>query len=99
MPVMDTEEYGRWNLSIQENVTFAAELNDTYPEHMRFNDNFLSIVLVYSALFLVAAVGNLTVFISLFRSRRRKSRISLMIRHLAIADLFVTFIMIPLEVI
>lgn len=74
-----------------------------------FNDSFdndsvpvfyqnLTVILVYSGLFIVAAVGNLTVFISLFRSRHRKSRISLMIRHLAIADLIVTFIMIPMEV-
>lgn len=74
------------------------EINVTVPEELRFNQNTLTVVLVYSALFVIAAVGNLTVFISLFRSRHRKSRISLMIRHLAIADLVVTFIMIPIEV-
>lgn len=74
------------------------EANDTFPAHLRFNENSLTVVLVYTALFIVAAVGNLTVFVSLFRSRHRKSRISLMIRHLALADLLVTFIMIPLEV-
>lgn len=72
--------------------------NETFPEYLTFNENSLWTVIVYCVLFLVAAVGNLTVFISLFRSRNRKSRISLMIRHLAIADLMVTFIMIPLEV-
>lgn len=73
------------------------ESNDTVPPDILFHQN-LTVILVYSALFVVAAVGNLTVFISLFRSRHRKSRISLMIRHLAIADLIVTFIMIPIEV-
>ncbi|XP_050303894.1 adipokinetic hormone/corazonin-related peptide receptor variant I-like isoform X2 [Anthonomus grandis grandis] len=53
---------------------------------------------MYMILFFVAGIGNLTVFISLFRSRHRKSRISLMIRHLAVADLIVTFVMIPIEV-
>lgn len=78
---------------------FTRDLNNTtIPEELRFNQIALTVVLVYSALFLMAAVGNLTVFISLFRSRHRKSRISLMIRHLAIADLVVTFIMIPIEV-
>lgn len=83
------------------NVTFIEQLqesNDSYPSDLRFNENSLTVVIVYSVLFLIAAVGNSTVFLSLFRSRHRKSRISLMIRHLAIADLVVTFIMIPLEV-
>lgn len=79
-------------------MEFAPPVNDTEPDDLKFTQNSLTVVLVYCALFLVAAVGNLTVFISLFRSRHRKSRISLMIRHLAIADLVVTFIMIPLEV-
>ncbi|XP_077288091.1 adipokinetic hormone/corazonin-related peptide receptor variant I-like [Arctopsyche grandis] len=63
-----------------------------------FNQNALTVIIVYCVLFVIAAIGNLTVFITLFRSRRRKSRISLMISHLAIADLLVTFVMIPLEV-
>lgn len=88
-----------WNNNIVRGMENATrEFNATVPEELRFNQNALTVVLVYSALFLVAAVGNLTVFISLFRSRHRKSRISLMIRHLAIADLVVTFIMIPIEV-
>lgn len=62
------------------------------------NKNALTVIIVYCILFVIAAIGNLTVFITLFRSRRRKSRISLMISHLAIADLLVTFVMIPLEV-
>lgn len=93
-----------WTNELQENninVTFIEQLqesNDSYPSDLRFNENSLTVVIVYSVLFLIAAVGNSTVFFSLFRSRHRKSRISLMIRHLAIADLVVTFIMIPLEV-
>lgn len=70
----------------------------TLPPNLVFNENSLVGVIVYSLLFVLAAVGNLTVFITLFRSRHRKSRINLMITHLAVADLMVTFIMIPLEV-
>ncbi|XP_063926076.1 adipokinetic hormone/corazonin-related peptide receptor variant I-like isoform X2 [Zophobas morio] len=83
------------NLSVLNDTLYVCN-NDTVPEIL-IQQN-LNVILVYSALFVVAAVGNLTVFISLFRSRHRKSRISLMIRHLAIADLIVTFIMIPIEV-
>lgn len=50
-------------------------------------------------MFVIAAAGNLSVIITLFRSKRhRRSRISLMICHLAVADLIVAFFMIPLEV-
>ncbi|XP_019762499.2 adipokinetic hormone/corazonin-related peptide receptor variant I [Dendroctonus ponderosae] len=73
-------------------------VNETVPNIDIYSSRNVCIILVYMILFLIAAIGNLTVFISLFRSRHRKSRISLMIRHLAIADLIVTFVMIPIEV-
>lgn len=53
---------------------------------------------VYSALLVIGAVGNVGVFASLLRSRRRKSRVNLLMTHLVVADLMVTFIVIPLEV-
>ncbi|XP_046593904.1 adipokinetic hormone/corazonin-related peptide receptor variant I-like [Neodiprion lecontei] len=49
-------------------------------------------------MFGIAAMGNLTVFVTLSRRRHQKSRMSLMMRHLAAADLVVTFLTIPLEV-
>ncbi|NP_001280549.1 ACP receptor [Tribolium castaneum] len=90
------DEDSKSNFSVL-NETLDGFANETVSPDVLFQQN-LTVILVYSALFVVAAVGNLTVFISLFRSRHRKSRISLMIRHLAIADLIVTFIMIPIEV-
>lgn len=53
---------------------------------------------VYSALLVVGAVGNMAVFCALMRSRRRKSRVNLLMTHLVVADMMVTFIVIPLEV-
>lgn len=79
-------------------MDLPAFVNDSFPAELKFNENSLTVVIVYCVLFVIAAVGNLTVFITLFKSRHRKSRISLMITHLAVADLMVTFIMIPLEV-
>ncbi|GFS51717.1 gonadotropin-releasing hormone receptor [Nephila pilipes] len=55
-------------------------------------------VIVYSLLFLLASFGNIPVFISLFRGRRRASNINEMIFHLTIADLIVTFVLISLEI-
>ncbi|KAG8302147.1 hypothetical protein J6590_037527 [Homalodisca vitripennis] len=68
------------------------------PPNLRFNSDSLIVVIVYSILFVVAAVGNLSVFISLVRSRHRKSRMSMVMTHLTIADLIVTFLVIPLEI-
>ncbi|XP_075979596.1 adipokinetic hormone/corazonin-related peptide receptor variant I-like [Anticarsia gemmatalis] len=53
---------------------------------------------VYSALLAAGAVGNVGVFTSLVRSRRRKSRVNLLMTHLVVADMIVTFIVIPLEI-
>ncbi|XP_063215519.1 adipokinetic hormone/corazonin-related peptide receptor variant I-like [Bacillus rossius redtenbacheri] len=68
------------------------------PLYPRFDSNTLGVVAAYSALFAVAAVGNVTVFASLLRGRRRRSRVGLMMAHLAAADLIITFVMMPLEV-
>ncbi len=67
------------------------------PREITFNDDNLVSVIAYSCLFIVAACGNLTVFITLFRNRNIKSRVNLFIMHLSIADLIVTFVMLPLE--
>ncbi|XP_054159631.1 adipokinetic hormone/corazonin-related peptide receptor variant I-like [Oppia nitens] len=55
-------------------------------------------IIIYSILFVISAAGNISVFTALLRNRNRKLRINLLIFNLAIADLIVTFIMIPLEV-
>ncbi len=41
----------------------------TLPPEMRFTEEKLMSVVVYCCLFLMAAVGNLTIFITLFRNR------------------------------
>uniref|UniRef100_A0A182R4X2 G_PROTEIN_RECEP_F1_2 domain-containing protein n=1 Tax=Anopheles funestus TaxID=62324 RepID=A0A182R4X2_ANOFN len=74
----------------------GTEVTITAPGH---TDSTVAVIIVYCVLFVIAAGGNLSVVITLFRSRRhRRSRVSLMICHLAVADLMVAFIMIPLEV-
>ncbi|XP_040074861.2 gonadotropin-releasing hormone II receptor [Ixodes scapularis] len=69
-----------------------------FPEELTFNTQSLVQVIVYAVLFVTAATGNIPVFFSLMGKRHRKSRLKVMIMHLAIADLIVTFVMIPLEV-
>ena len=61
-------------------------------------DRILPSVVAMVILFAISAVGNVTVFFTLVTSRLRKTRISVIILHLTVADLFVTLILIPTEV-
>lgn len=94
-----SRERRNWNSSINEYYenTTGQTTATPLPREMTFNDDSLVSVIAYVCLFVVAASGNLTVFIALFRSRRIKSRVNLFIMHLSIADLIVAFIMLPLE--
>ncbi|XP_043277457.1 gonadotropin-releasing hormone II receptor-like isoform X2 [Venturia canescens] len=91
---MDNYEGITLNNTIDDNDM----VNATLPPEMVFTGQSLTVVIVYCLCFLVSAIGNLTVFVTLSRGRYRKSRISLMICHLSAADLLVTFVMIPVEV-
>lgn len=71
-------------------------------QDITFNSERALAVAEYSVLFAIAAFGNLTVFITLIRSRLNRSthsRLNLFIMHLCIADLIVTFVMMPLEIV
>ena len=75
----------------------ASTNTTTIPREMVFSDdNYVSVV-AYSLLFTVAAMGNLTLFITLCRTQRQ-SRVNIFILHLCIADMIVTFIMMPMEI-
>ena len=76
----------------------SGETEPPVPREMLFNDDSMVSIVAYAILFIVAAVGNLTVFITLFRHRHRKSRVNMFIMNLCIADLIVTFVMLPLEI-
>ena len=84
------------------NETFIIDLHKnrsaTLPPELQFTKQSWPVIIIYCITFVIAAIGNLTVFVTLCRERYRKSRISLMICHLSAADLLVTFIMIPVEV-
>ncbi|XP_063592171.1 adipokinetic hormone/corazonin-related peptide receptor variant I-like [Penaeus indicus] len=74
--------------------------NQSLPIDMRFNDGHILLISCYSGIFIVSLVGNLCVLKAILGGGRkqRKSRVNLMLLHLAIADLIVTTIMIPVEV-
>lgn len=82
-------------VNFTENATFVPNI----PREMTFNDDNLVSVIAYSCLFIVAAVGNLTVLVTLFKHRKVRPRINMYIIHLSLADLIVAFVMLPLETI
>ncbi|XP_031632169.1 gonadotropin-releasing hormone receptor isoform X2 [Contarinia nasturtii] len=69
------------------------------PLDMKFNDGHRLSIVVYSVLMVLSSIGNMTVLVLLLKRRKKRpSRIDTMLTHLAIADLLVTFIMMPLEI-
>nr|XP_045619618.1 adipokinetic hormone/corazonin-related peptide receptor variant I-like isoform X1 [Procambarus clarkii] len=87
-----------WNAS---NETYSGYVDtDSLPIDMRFNDGHILLISSYSGIFFVSLVGNLCVLWAILGGGRkqRKSRVNLMLLHLAIADLIVTTVMIPVEV-
>nr|QER78787.1 adipokinetic hormone receptor isoform 1 [Bombus lantschouensis]QGN75353.1 adipokinetic hormone receptor isoform 1 [Bombus lantschouensis] len=77
------------------NISNEVEL----PIDMRFNEGHIVSIVFYSVLMIISAIGNTTVLVLIMcRKRVSKSRIHTMLMHLAIADLLVTFLMMPLEI-
>ncbi|KAG8185649.1 hypothetical protein JTE90_018526 [Oedothorax gibbosus] len=73
--------------------------NSTYADLMTFSQEARIEAMFYGFLFLIAAASNVPVFITLTKYRHRKIRLDFMILHLTVADLIVTFFMIPLEIV
>ncbi|XP_040581282.1 adipokinetic hormone/corazonin-related peptide receptor variant I [Lepeophtheirus salmonis] len=66
---------------------------------MTFNSAHIISITGYSTLFIISSLANLTVLKILVRRYKKiKSRVNLLLIHLAIADLLVTFFMMPLEI-
>ncbi|OXA59932.1 Gonadotropin-releasing hormone receptor [Folsomia candida] len=82
--------------SSSNNFTEFSEM----PKEMReMSQSARTSVLIYSIIWIIASTGNLTVFASCYRQyKKHKSRITLLILHLSVADLIVTFCLIPIEI-
>ncbi|KAK3932547.1 Gonadotropin-releasing hormone II receptor [Frankliniella fusca] len=80
------------------NATAAMVATTELPLDMQFNGGHMVSIVFYPILMVISAVGNITVFVILLRRRKKgRSRINNMLLHLSIADLLVTFLMMPLE--
>ena len=88
--------------SVLDNTTTTSNVSGVeaeLPPDMKFNSAHVISIVGYGTLFLVSSVANITVLrILVNRYRKTKSRVNLLLIHLAIADLIVTFLMMPLEI-
>nr|NP_995639.1 adipokinetic hormone receptor, isoform C [Drosophila melanogaster]AAS64647.1 adipokinetic hormone receptor, isoform C [Drosophila melanogaster] len=82
-----------------------SNVNDTngtihLTKDMVFNDGHRLSITVYSILFVISTIGNSTVLYLLTKRRLRGPlRIDIMLMHLAIADLMVTLLLMPMEIV
>ncbi|XP_055387241.1 adipokinetic hormone/corazonin-related peptide receptor variant I [Condylostylus longicornis] len=85
--------------SALKNKTTANTTEFVLPIDMVFNDGHVLSITVYSILMTASALGNITLLYLLLRDRTRcASRIDIMLINLCIADLLVTFLMMPTEI-
>ena len=63
---------------------------------MQFNSGHVVSIAGYSTLFIIGSIANFTVLLRLYK--KKKSRVNLLLIHLTIADLLVTFFLMPLEI-
>ncbi|GFX88610.1 gonadotropin-releasing hormone receptor [Trichonephila clavipes] len=68
------------------------------PYYLTINEDSIREIVLYSFMFFLSVFGNFPVFVSLIENKQQESRVNLMITHLVIANLIVTFIVIPLEI-
>ncbi|XP_050295995.1 adipokinetic hormone/corazonin-related peptide receptor variant I [Anthonomus grandis grandis] len=87
------------NLLDWSDTTNISDPEHHLPINMKFNDGHRLSITVYSTLMVFSAIANITVLVLLVRRRKlQPTRINTMLIHLAIADLLVTFLMMPLEI-
>ena len=68
-----------------------------------FNRRLLLNVLAYSVMFVIGTIGNVIVFIAAYKQHvsienHGRNNVHIMVVHLTIADLIVSFVVIPLEI-
>lgn len=89
----DHKDFPHWDY-VNESRNMSA-----MPLDMQYNEGHKLQVIGYSVLMIISAICNITVLTLLIKRRiKSHSRIDMMLMHLAIADLLVTFLMMPLEI-
>ena len=71
------------------------------PSYLQFSDENRLSVIIYTVLFFIAMPGNIAVLVVMLRNKTNnvmRRRVRLFITHLCCADLFVSLIMMPMEI-
>lgn len=89
---IDKKFWDYFDVSTTSALNLSLSVEDTIPRDQT------AVLVTYGVLLAVGGIGNLVVLVTLARTRRRKSRIDLLMTHLALADVCVTCGVIPLEV-
>ncbi|XP_063596060.1 gonadotropin-releasing hormone receptor-like [Penaeus indicus] len=88
--------------NFNDSTSLGGRMAKDLPQEMIFNESHIITISAYSCLMVLSALGNISVLTPLVPSRHRSrnstSRVTLMILHLTIADLLVTFLVMPLEI-
>ncbi|CAL8100502.1 unnamed protein product [Orchesella dallaii] len=91
-----TDGYENYNNFSNDKLLTTHELPRDLSE---IRESSKHCIIAYCILFVIATTGNLTVLVSVFQQyKKTKTRISLLILHLSIADLIVCCTLIPIEV-
>ena len=88
------------NRSTTDNYYLKPKLTDEVVDVPFESESTFEIILtvvIFSVMFVIAAIGNLAVFVVIVRNKN-KSQFDWLILHLAIADMIVTFLAMPMEV-
>ncbi|XP_066249752.1 adipokinetic hormone/corazonin-related peptide receptor variant I isoform X1 [Euwallacea similis] len=94
--VQDHRSLSDWSDAINCRENFTEDM----PISMVFNEGHKLSITVYSVLMVFSSIANITVLVLLVKRRRQQpTRINTMLMHLAIADLMVTFLMMPMEIV
>ncbi len=87
------------NQICNRSIFYEKPLETCIDNSMKLTQTSLFSIAIYSILFLLSSICNLTMFSYLcLKNRIKKSRMNKFMFHLNIADLIITFITIPLEV-
>ncbi|XP_063241801.1 adipokinetic hormone/corazonin-related peptide receptor variant I-like [Bacillus rossius redtenbacheri] len=79
------------------NASGGAVQRANLTDVMTFNATHVLSMASFSLMMVVSSVGNIAVLCTLLR-RSKRSRINLMLTHLAVSDLLVTFVLMPMEI-
>ncbi|GFX62907.1 gonadotropin-releasing hormone II receptor [Trichonephila clavipes] len=90
----------KYNVYVNEtNGTYNGSTGDTESSDYTYLDKYFIIrVVIYGLMFILSAVCNIHLLITLIKNRKRKSRLNFMFLHLVISDLIVTIFVIPLQI-